>query len=65
MTGARYDAVADFYESGWTDTYDNPVMVSFFELLGSVSGRPVLDVACGHGRVSRELARRGARVLGV
>jgi SAM-dependent methyltransferase len=57
--------VADFYETGWTDTYNDPVVVSLFELLGPVSGQKALDVACGHGRISRELARRGAHVVGV
>ena len=65
MPGARYDAVADFYESGWSDVYDDPVTLSFFSLLGVVDGSLVLDVACGHGRITREIARRGARVIGV
>jgi 2-polyprenyl-3-methyl-5-hydroxy-6-metoxy-1,4-benzoquinol methylase len=65
VTGARYDAIAEFYTSGWTDTYDDSVSVALFELLGQIEGLRVLDVACGHGRVTRELARRGARVVGV
>jgi len=65
VTEARYDAVAEFYQAGWTDTYDDPVVVDLFALLGSVDGQDVLDVACGHGRVTRELARRGARAIGV
>src|SRR5438034_5050338 len=62
---ARYDAVADFYAAGWPDAYDDPASAALFRLLGPVAGRDVLDVACGHGRIARELARRGARVVGV
>jgi SAM-dependent methyltransferase len=62
---ARYDAVADFYASGWTDDADDPATAALLQLLGPVSGERVLDVACGHGRLSRLLARRGASVVGV
>lgn len=65
MTGARYDAVTDFYTAGWTDRYDDSPSVALFELTGPVAGRDVLDLACGHGRVARELARRGGNVTGI
>lgn len=65
VTGARYDEVADPYEAGWSDDYDDPVSAAFLKLLGPLEGISVLDVACGHGRFSRELARRGAQVTGV
>jgi SAM-dependent methyltransferase len=65
MTTARYDAVADFYARGWTDDADDPATTALLTLLGPVSGQRVLDVACGHGRISRLLARRGASVVGV
>src|SRR5438132_10301371 len=46
------------------DTID-PVSVSLFDLLGPLRGARVLDLACGHGRITRELARRGAGVVGL
>lgn len=64
MAQARYDAVADFYVSGF-DSVDDPVSRAFLDLLGPVAGLRVLDVACGHGRITRELARRGADVVGI
>jgi SAM-dependent methyltransferase len=64
VDAARYDAVADFYQAGFSDASD-PVLLALLELLGPVDGRPVLDVACGQGRLTRELARRGATVTGV
>ncbi|HEY2508119.1 MAG TPA: class I SAM-dependent methyltransferase [Streptosporangiaceae bacterium] len=64
MSVARYDAVADFYVSGF-DSVDDSVSSALLDLLGPVDGFRVLDVACGHGRMTRELARRGADVVGV
>jgi SAM-dependent methyltransferase len=61
---ARYDAIVDFYLAGF-DSSDDPATVALLDLLGSAAGLRVLDVACGHGRVTRELARRGAEVAGV
>ncbi|HEY2794020.1 MAG TPA: methyltransferase domain-containing protein, partial [Micromonosporaceae bacterium] len=62
MPHARYDTVADFYEAGWPDTYSDSISTALFDLIGPVTGHRVLDAACGHGRISRELARRGADV---
>ncbi|HEY1920051.1 MAG TPA: class I SAM-dependent methyltransferase [Streptosporangiaceae bacterium] len=62
---ARYDEIADFYATGWADDLDDPATDGLLRLLGPVTGRRVLEVACGHGRVSRELARRGAQVTAV
>jgi ubiquinone/menaquinone biosynthesis C-methylase UbiE len=62
---ARYDAVAEFYVAGWSDACDDPATAALLDLAGPVEGSSILDVACGHGRVARALARRGARVVGV
>lgn len=62
---ARYDAVADFYRVGFPDTYEDPAIAAFFDVTGEVAGLDVLDVACGHGRITRELARRGGRATGI
>ncbi|HSZ43042.1 MAG TPA: methyltransferase domain-containing protein [Trebonia sp.] len=64
MELARYDDIADFYTDRFNST-DDSVSRALLELLGPVAGLRVLDIACGHGRITRELARRGANVTGV
>lgn len=66
MTGtARYDEVAEYYAANWTEELDDPVTVQLFDFLGELAGQRVLEIACGHGRTSRGLARGGASVVGV
>ena len=62
---ARYDAVADFYVADVGDRVDDPATAALLELAGLQEGAEVVDIACGHGRVSRAAARRGASVFGV
>ncbi len=62
---ARYDGVADYYASGWGEDLTDPVTVALFDVLGEIAGQRVLDIACGHGRISRGLAHKGASVVGV
>jgi 2-polyprenyl-3-methyl-5-hydroxy-6-metoxy-1,4-benzoquinol methylase len=64
MVRARYDAAAEFYVRGFASV-DDPASLALLDMLGPVAGLRVLDVACGHGRFTRELARRGARVVGI
>lgn len=64
-TAARYDPVADFYAAGFPDRYDDSATAALLALTGPVDGLDVLDLACGHGRITRELARRGGRLVGV
>ena len=61
---ARYDQVADAYASG-EDDLSTPAVAALLDLAGPIRGQRALDLACGHGVVARELARRGARVVGL
>jgi SAM-dependent methyltransferase len=61
----RYDSFADYYVDLYGDTVDDPATAALLELVEPVVGRRVLDLACGHGRVTRALARLGADVDGV
>lgn len=62
---ARYDEVADFYATEIGASLDDPATAALLDLVGEVTGHRLLDLACGQGRVARELARRGASVTGV
>lgn len=62
---ARYDSVVEFYTQFAPDMYDDPPMAALLQLIGDVRNLQLLDLACGHGRLTRALARRGARVVGV
>src|SRR5258708_28563679 len=63
--GPRYNEIADHYHDTVGDTLTDPATAALLELTGSVSGRRLLDLACGQGRIARALARRGAGVVGV
>ena len=52
-----------FNEEAWANTPDE--VTAALELLGVERGAKFLDLACGPGRHSLELARRGYRVTGV
>jgi SAM-dependent methyltransferase len=61
---ARYDRVAAEYASAGDDL-ERPAVAALLDLTGAVDGKRVLDLACGHGLVARELVRRGAQVVGL
>ena len=49
-----------------TDVFrEGLALPAFLEVLGDVRGKNVLDLACGEGSVTRELARLGARMAAV
>jgi len=62
---ARYDQIADFYEQRSGKTVSDPATAALLDLAGDVGGLRLLEVACGPGRVARELARRGACLTGL
>jgi ubiquinone/menaquinone biosynthesis C-methylase UbiE len=62
----QYEKFADEFlahaEDGFANAhYDRPACLS---LLGDVTGKSVLDAACGPGLYAADLVRRGARVIG-
>jgi len=62
---ARYDQIADFYEQRSGATVGDPATAALLDLAGNVGGLRLLEFACGQGRVTRELARRGADLTGL
>jgi len=62
---ARYDDIVDVYDRSVGDDVGDPATRALFDLLPACAGRRLLDLACGQGRVARELARRGATVVGI
>jgi ubiquinone/menaquinone biosynthesis C-methylase UbiE len=67
MTSAPYDVIADWYDTEVETApfYQEMVLPGILALVPEITDCVVLDVACGQGLVTRELARRGARVTGV
>jgi ubiquinone/menaquinone biosynthesis C-methylase UbiE len=60
--GAAEDWVAHADSSDYQNLFLMPKML---EMIGEVDARIVLDLGCGEGSYSRDLARRGAHVTGV
>jgi len=62
-----YDPIAAWYAESLRS--GSPVhavaMPALLQLAGEVAGLAVCDLACGNGIASRELARRGASVIGI
>jgi len=62
-----WDAIADDWvaHADANDYRLHYLMPRMLAMLGDVRGRDVLDLGCGEGGYARELARRGARVIGI
>jgi GrpB-like predicted nucleotidyltransferase (UPF0157 family)/ubiquinone/menaquinone biosynthesis C-methylase UbiE len=64
---AQYDDFSEAYaehaaENPYQALYDRPATL---ELAGAVDGKRVLDVGCAAGHLSKQLAERGADVIGI
>jgi SAM-dependent methyltransferase len=65
--GSPYDPIAEFYQKGWANWYLPSVLPALQRFLFPVlsAGADVLDVCCGCGHVTGELASRGYNVTGL
>lgn len=62
-----WDRVADVYAHDRSTGSIHHRFISdpaLFDLVGKISGKKILDAGCGEGFISRELTRRGAKVVG-
>ena len=62
---ANADRWADHVRRGWDVFRDHLNNPAFFEMVGDLRGKAVLDAGCGEGYNTRLLAKRGAKVTGV
>lgn len=64
---SAYDGIADWYDAyvSGARLEDDPFYPTVARLMGPVEGLTICDLACGQGRVSRELSSLGAHVVGV
>ncbi len=64
---SAYDAIAEWYDAwaGRDVTRDQAFFPTVRELMGNVTGKRILDLACGQGRAARFLVAHGARVTAV
>lgn len=63
---AAYDEIADWYSARKRGSYEFKIQLpAILNLLGDIRGKSLIDIGCGPGAYSVELAKRGANVLGV
>ncbi|EFH80802.1 class I SAM-dependent methyltransferase [Ktedonobacter racemifer] len=67
MTRASYNDIAQWYDQFLRErpVYMEVILPGLLTLVGEVEGEVICDLACGQGWVARELARRGAQVIGL
>ena len=67
MSTAAYDAIAAWYDASLRagSLIHDLALPAVWDLAGPLSGQRVCDLACGQGIVARQLAARGATVVGV
>jgi len=59
------DDYLHFYDERLSAERTDGEVVLIWRLLGLEPGMAVLDLACGHGRITQRLARRGCQVVGL
>lgn len=60
-----HDNLEDFQDAETYDLHENDTGVAFYAALAQETGGPVLELACGTGRVSIPIARLGFAVTGL
>lgn len=67
MTTATYDAIAEWYDASLRagSLIHDLALPAVWDLVGPLDGRRICDLACSQGIVARQLAARGAAVVGV
>ena len=67
MTTSSYDQIATWYDESMRNgsLIHDLVMPGIFTILGDIAGQHICDLACGQGILTRQLARRGATVVGI
>ena len=67
MSSTSYNDIAEWYDRYLHENplYQGVLLPNVLTLVGEVQGNMLCDLACGQGWISRELARRGAKVTGI
>lgn len=65
MQATPYDEIADWYDEIAGAISNDATLSPFLKIIGDAAGQRVCDLACGQGILSRALARRGSRVVGI
>lgn len=61
----KFDSIADTYDDTSPEYYGQWDGPSLMDVLGDVSGKRILDVGCGTGRLLKRLHDAGAAVTGI
>jgi ubiquinone/menaquinone biosynthesis C-methylase UbiE len=70
MTTASYDSIAEWYDE-WLRIQPLfadviiPAMLEIISATGDLRDRRICDLACGQGMLARQLAQRGAQMVGI
>src|SRR6266581_3042453 len=67
MSQSSYNDIAEWYDQFLRErpVFSEVILPNVLELVGKFQGENICDLACGQGWIARELARRGAQVIGL